>query len=157
SSGVAYSPEIHLRAGPSVLDGLLPGSRGLPERCCRIPPVPGSTPRAIPRLPRSRPLLLSFAQERLWFLDRLLPAGPVYNVTAVCPRVRGRLDEAALERALAAFVARHEALRTRFPARDGRPVQEIDPPGPLPLPRADLSSLPARVRRAEALCRGQGL
>ncbi|HZF11846.1 MAG TPA: amino acid adenylation domain-containing protein [Thermoanaerobaculia bacterium] len=110
----------------------------------------GSAPRDIPRLPRSRPLPLSFAQERLWFLDRLLPAGPVYHVTAVCSRLRGRLDEAALEGALAAFVARHEALRTRFPAQDGRPVQEIDPPGPFALPRADLSALPGTVQRAEA-------
>ncbi|HEX4882672.1 MAG TPA: condensation domain-containing protein, partial [Casimicrobiaceae bacterium] len=56
---------------------------------------------------------VSFAQQRMWLLDRLLPAGDVYNTRHVV-RLSGALDVDALRRALAALVARHETLRTRF-------------------------------------------
>jgi hypothetical protein len=69
---------------------------------------------------------LSFAQEELWLLDRLLPGEVAYHVP-IALRLTGQLDRAALQRALDRVVERHEALRTRFPAVDGLPVQEIEP------------------------------
>jgi hypothetical protein len=76
---------------------------------------------------------LSFAQERLWFLDRLDPDNPAYVIPSSL-RLRGRLDVPALERALAEVVRRHEVLRATFHEEDGRPVQRIAPPGPVALP-----------------------
>ena len=67
---------------------------------------------------------MSFAQERLWFLDQLSAGSPVYNVP-IAIRMEGRLDVAALMRALSTLVERHEALRTLFVTVDGIPSQTI--------------------------------
>ena len=67
---------------------------------------------------------LSFGQERLWFLAQLDAGGALYNVPLGL-RLRGALDVEALRAALAAVVARHEALRTGFVAQAGRPVQVV--------------------------------
>ncbi|MFL5540477.1 MAG: amino acid adenylation domain-containing protein, partial [Longimicrobiaceae bacterium] len=75
---------------------------------------------------RSGPLPLSFAQQRLWFIERLEGAGAAYHVS-VRQWLRGELDRAALRRALDRIVARHEALRTTFAEVDGEPVQRIAP------------------------------
>jgi amino acid adenylation domain-containing protein len=96
----------------------------------------------IPRVPRDGPLPLSFAQERLWFLEQMHPDSGLYNVPAAA-RLRGALDAAALERALAAVVARHEALRTvfRVDAEDGSaPQQVVLPSVDVALQRDDLSA-----------------
>ncbi|MEU8530981.1 amino acid adenylation domain-containing protein, partial [Streptomyces sp. NPDC048629] len=88
---------------------------------------------------RDQRLPLSFAQQRLWFLDQLDPGSVEYNVPLPI-RLRGVLDQSALGAALNAIVARHEVLRTRLVAGgDGVPHQVIDPPTPLPLPVADVS------------------
>ncbi len=102
----------------------------------------------IKRVPRDGELPLSFAQQRLWFIDQLEPESPAYNMPMPL-RLAGRLDRSALERSLAAVVARHEALRTRFPAVAGRPVQVIDPPPAPGIPLVDLRALPAGRRRRE--------
>ncbi|MDH5254635.1 MAG: amino acid adenylation domain-containing protein, partial [Gammaproteobacteria bacterium] len=81
---------------------------------------------------------LSFGQERLWFLEQLDPGSPAYNV-AWTIRCTGPLHLPALRAALDGLVARHPALRTRFPAVAGRPVPVIDPPAPLPLDVLDFS------------------
>jgi len=92
-------------------------------------------------------LALSFAQERLWFLDQLTPGNPFYNVP-VAVALRGRLDVPALQRALVALAKRHQTLRTRFPSLGGRPVQWVSRPS-WPLPVVDLSALPEKRREAE--------
>ncbi|MEU2060469.1 non-ribosomal peptide synthase/polyketide synthase [Streptomyces sp. NPDC013455] len=105
----------------------------------------GAAPAArqgIPRADRDRPLPLSFAQQRLWFLDRLRPGDPRYN-SAVAVRLTGAPDHEALRAALAAVVARHDALRTTFEETDGRPAQRVHPAGPVPLPVRDTGDLDA--------------
>jgi amino acid adenylation domain-containing protein len=91
---------------------------------------------------------LSFAQERLWFLDRLEPGAVTYNVVREL-RFRGPLDPAALAKALGEIERRHEPLRTRFRLVYGEPVQIVEPYSFRPLPIADLSGLPETARRAE--------
>jgi amino acid adenylation domain-containing protein len=98
---------------------------------------------------RDQDLPLSFAQERLWFLDRLAPGHAGYHIPLVLA-ARGDLSLPALEAALGAMVARHEALRTTYEARGGRPAQRVAPPAPWALPLVDLSGLPEGTRRAAA-------
>ncbi len=103
----------------------------------------------IPRLPRPLPpLRLSFAQERLWFVDRLTPGGVVYNVPAAM-LLRGRLAIPVLAASLEAIVRRHDTLRTRFTAGPDGPLQVVAEPAPLPLPLVDLGALPPARRQAE--------
>ena len=83
------------------------------------------TPRPAPRQ-RSGPAPLSFAQETLWFLDRLAPGRPTYNVP-MCFRLRHALQVDVLRNALAAVVARHESLRTYFSEDANGPVQIVQP------------------------------
>jgi amino acid adenylation domain-containing protein len=100
-------------------------------------------------VPRDLPLPLSFAQQRLWFLNQLEPASPLYNVPAAV-ELRGRLDRAVLAAALGEVARRHEALRTRLVAAPGGPVQIVDAAAPVPLPEIDLVGLPAAARLEEA-------
>jgi amino acid adenylation domain-containing protein len=92
---------------------------------------------------------VSFAQQRLWFLNQLEPESPAYN-TAMTVRMSGRLDSAALHRSLIAIVERHEILRTSFRIVDGQPLQLIAPSLDLPVPLVDLRHLPAATAEAEA-------
>ena len=99
-------------------------------------------------VPRDGELPLSFAQQRLWFIDQLEPGGSVYNFPAAV-RLKGPLNVAALKHSLHEIVKRHEALRTTFAIVDGRPVQVIAPLLTLPLPIVDLRYLPETEREAE--------
>jgi amino acid adenylation domain-containing protein len=91
----------------------------------------------------------SFAQERLWFLDRFRPGGAIYNLP-MAMRIAAALDVPALERAIREVALRHETLRTTFPARDGRPVQRVAPEPEVHLPIVDLRDLPVEEREARA-------
>ncbi|HZF37248.1 MAG TPA: amino acid adenylation domain-containing protein, partial [Blastocatellia bacterium] len=97
---------------------------------------------------RTGALPLSFAQQRLWFLDQLEPGNPFYNVAGAV-RMRGRLDVAALRASVNSVVARHEALRTRFVATDGEPVQVIEPQVEIELAETDLRGMSGEGREAE--------
>jgi len=104
--------------------------------------------RRIERRKSGGPCSLSFAQEQLWFLDQLAPGSPVYNIVDVIP-IDGKYDAAAMGRALAELVRRHEVLRTVFPQRNGHPIQSVLPTVDLALSELDISSLPAQERERE--------
>ncbi|MFL6126552.1 non-ribosomal peptide synthetase, partial [Actinophytocola sp.] len=92
-------------------------------------------------------LPMSFAQQRLWFLDQLVPDNAFYNVRRVL-RLRGGLDREVLGRALTEVVARHEALRTTFVSVAGRPGQVVHPPAPVPVEFVEVSSAADPVAEA---------
>ncbi len=100
------------------------------------------------RQDRATALPLSFAQQRLWFLDRFQPGSAAYNIAASV-RLEGALNGAALERSLSEIVARHEALRTRFVEAGGQPAQRFDPPSAWHLARIDLRELCCGARQSE--------
>jgi len=115
---------------------LTPERRALLERrLAARRPEAGIPPRA-----PDGPAPLSFAQARLWFVQQLAPSETAYNL-ALALRLRGPLDEAAMQTAFAALVERHEALRMRCAqGPDGAPVQTAD--ARPPLQRLDLSAAP---------------
>ncbi len=94
-------------------------------------------PAACVPVPRDGRLPLSFAQERLWFLDQLEPGTPAYNIPSLAASARAlSTSPTSANAALSEVVRRHEALRTTFRREDGAPVQEIRPALVLPLPIA---------------------
>ncbi|WP_049658321.1 non-ribosomal peptide synthetase, partial [Kitasatospora sp. MY 5-36] len=111
-------------------------------------PRPGAAPAVIPAADPAAEAPLSYAQQRLWFLDRFEPGSTEYTSLSVL-RLRGALDRAALGAALDALVERHEALRTTYAERDGRARQVVRPPHPVELPCADVpaAELDAHLER----------
>ncbi|WP_406062392.1 condensation domain-containing protein [Streptomyces sp. NBC_01077] len=101
------------------------------------------------------PSPLSFAQERLWFVDASAPGNPTYNVPLFF-RARGPVDPKALSLALEAVAARHEPLRTVFRLDDGRPVQSVLAAEPVPVEVLDLAGAPDAPARAEREARERG-
>lgn len=91
---------------------------------------------------------LSFAQERLWFLDRFQPGNPAYNVPTAF-RLAVALDAKLLEQCVNEVVRRHEVLRTTFSTQAGQPVQVIHPSMRIALLEVDLRTLPAPQQAAE--------
>ena len=104
-----------------------------------------------PLVARERPdeIPLSFAQQRLWFLDQLQPGCTAYLVPHA-HHLRGPLNTVALERSLEEMVQRHETLRTTFAADAGQPMQVIHPTGHYCLPLVDLRGLGQEKRKREA-------
>jgi amino acid adenylation domain-containing protein len=132
---------LFLNAGKrTVLERLLRGV-GSAHGVSRLPPI-----YPISRLQR---LPLSFAQQRLWFVDQLAPGDPSYNVSSAL-RIRGSLDVEALERSLEQIVWRHEVLRTTFSAVDGDAVQVVTDSTNFNLEIVDLEGVEGREREAEA-------
>ncbi|MFA6231852.1 MAG: amino acid adenylation domain-containing protein [Rhodanobacter sp.] len=103
-----------------------------------------SLPPLLPQM-RQAKIPLSFAQERLWFLERLGLVGAAY-VAPMALRLQGALNWDALERSFTDLRQRHESLRTRFDSEDGLPFQIIDAAGHFSLPMEDLSTLPQAQR-----------
>jgi amino acid adenylation domain-containing protein len=136
-----FQREIPLRAlfeSPTLADFATVVEKAMQrERGLEIPPIQ--------RVPRDGVLPLSFAQQRLWFLDQLDPLRPDYNVP-LAVRLRGALNPSALVRALSDSLRRHEILRTTFDAPGGDPVQIVHPPAPLAMPIIDLRFLSAAAR-----------
>jgi amino acid adenylation domain-containing protein len=99
-------------------------------------------------VPRDGDLPLSFAQQRLWFIDQLDPGNSVYNFP-VAVRLKGSLNLPALEQSLNEIVRRHEALRTTFSTVDGQPTQLIASRLNIGLPVADLRELCEVAREKE--------
>ena len=123
-----------------------------PEEACKLSP---SEKRALlaellrKRAAEPKAYPLSYAQERLWFLDQLGPGSPLYNVP-LAVSLPGVVDLEALRAALQEMVRRHEVLRTRFVVRDGRPVQLVEAGLEVQLPVRDLSAVPEPERQREA-------
>ncbi|MEM6455301.1 MAG: amino acid adenylation domain-containing protein, partial [Acidobacteriota bacterium] len=96
------------------------------------------------------PYPLSYAQERLWFLERFEP-GTARFLIVLPTRLHGALDAGAYAAALARVVARHGSLRTVFDSRAGQPVQIVRATMPVPLVRLDLRALPDEAARERAM------
>ncbi|BCJ37378.1 hypothetical protein Athai_48810 [Actinocatenispora thailandica] len=106
----------------------------LADRLRRARTAHAETPGTIDRCADDAEPILSYAQERLWFMDQLVPGSTAYTVPVVL-RLRGAVDGDAMAAALTEVCRRHETLRMRFPATDdGRPRIVVDPPAPVPLP-----------------------
>jgi amino acid adenylation domain-containing protein len=126
-AGLAMEVEVALRSGQNS------------------PPPPAPL-----RADRTKPIPLSFAQERLWFLEQFAPGSSVYHIPAAV-RLEGRLDTSALELALRALAQRHESLRTSFrAATGGEPAQVVAEQPDFQLLRTDLRAWPASDREPEA-------
>ncbi|MEW5929611.1 MAG: amino acid adenylation domain-containing protein, partial [Gemmatimonadota bacterium] len=110
----------------------------------------------IPRRSSGDPAPLSFAQQRLWVVDRLEPGSPAYNMSYAL-RLRGVLDVAALRASLGEVVRRHETLRTVFGERGGTPVQIVRPHAPAALRVVDLHDAPDAEAEAERLAAAEAL
>ncbi|HEX8391103.1 MAG TPA: amino acid adenylation domain-containing protein, partial [Longimicrobium sp.] len=135
------------------LRGLTPEKRRLLEMRLRASRESASGGLAA-RERTGEPLPVSFAQRRLWLIDRMNPGTALYNM-AMPRRLLGPLDVPAMEKTLNALRSRHEPFRTVFAERDGEPVQVIHPFTPVPLPVIDLSYLPEEERGEEALRRAR--
>ncbi|MGZ3457437.1 MAG: amino acid adenylation domain-containing protein, partial [Archangium sp.] len=103
---------------------------------------------ALQPVSRDAPLPLSFAQQRLWFLDQLEPGATSYNIPLAL-HLSGSLDVEALRLSFEALLLRHEVLRTTFLLHQGQPLQLIHPPSSWPLPTVDLSALPPSEHESE--------
>jgi len=107
-----------------------------------------------PILPREQngPAPLSFAQQRLWFLQQLEPESYVYNIP-VALRIEGPLNLAALEESMNKVICRHESLRTSFRTANGQAFQFINPPFSLHLSPEDIEAATETLREREIVNR----
>ena len=121
-------------------EGSAQGEGTQPSEGATIPPL----------VPQSRPALLplSYAQQRLWFIDQLQDSSTEYNVPNAF-HLWGDVDVPALERALSTIVERHEVLRTHFIQIEGDPVQVIETARPVDLAVEDFSALDEASRREQ--------
>ncbi|GAB4193582.1 MAG: hypothetical protein OHK0022_08640 [Roseiflexaceae bacterium] len=139
---------------PDSMDTLLkrianlpPEKRALLE--ARLQKTGAARPTGITASPAGEPAPLSFAQERLWFLDQFDPASPAYN-RLLALRIGGPLRGDLLERSVQTLVSRHDVLRSTFVMRDGQLWQQSTPHTGIALPIEDLCGLPAGEREQAA-------
>jgi amino acid adenylation domain-containing protein/FkbM family methyltransferase len=144
-AGLALEIEHRLRTGESaeMMPPLLPRRALPPSQPAEAEDAWGE---AVDGGTESWPL--SFAQERLWFLEQLMPGSAMY-LMPLAVRLVGALKVEALEQTISEIVRRHEVLRTSFPVLDGLPRQLISPAQPLLLPLHSLAHLPAQERESE--------
>lgn len=146
---VIFEEQTVRAIGQKIEESLAEKSQNTSQTSTRAVTEPSSS-FTIKRAPRNGPLPLSFAQERLWFLEQLDPGSPLYNVPAFV-KLSGSLNVAAFNGALNELVRRHEILRTSFVSVGDGPSQHISTTLELPLPLTDLSGLPADQRWSHAL------
>ncbi|MBT2489146.1 amino acid adenylation domain-containing protein [Streptomyces sp. ISL-96] len=132
------------------LAGLTPAQRALLDRRMRERSTSTVTNAPIPRRQRENRVPLTVDQERIWLIHQFDPEDPVYNVY-FASRLHGELDTDALQRAVDAFVQRHEAMRTTFEQDGHAPVQVIHDSMAVPLDHQDLRSVPADRREDEMM------
>ncbi|MEQ4304346.1 amino acid adenylation domain-containing protein [Plantactinospora sp. B6F1] len=137
---------------PQMRAGLSPARAALLRRWTQ---GRSATEVVVPRRRGTGPAPLSFSQERLWILDRLLGAGHAYNTIPLVARLRGPLDVTLFERSLAAVAARHEVMRSRIELVDGEPVQVVLPNVPIVVDAVDLRAVPDPAAEALRLARAQ--
>jgi amino acid adenylation domain-containing protein len=142
----AFGVELPLRA---VFEH--PTVAGLAQEVEKVSRLGGASPLPLARIDRSADLPLSFAQQRLWFIDQL-DGGSQYNMP-IALRLSGELSVAVLSRVLAEVVRRHESLRTVFSRVEGQPRQVILPPAGLAAAVVDLTALPSALRELVAMDR----
>ncbi|MEM8930192.1 MAG: amino acid adenylation domain-containing protein, partial [Acidobacteriota bacterium] len=128
---------------------LLAKLRARKQGSTAAPEAAADSPKTIPRVERDGPLPLSFGQERIWLLDRLMPDSNSFNMPFAL-RLVGDLDADALRRAIESLIARHESLRTTFVEIDGTPKQVVHEPASVTVEVRDLSHLPEAERRRQA-------
>src|SRR5215469_7419249 len=122
----------------AVLQAMLQNGNGRPESVQRIG-----------RRQPDKPAPLSFAQERLWFLDQFDQGNAAYNVPTSLP-LRGPISVRALEYSLTEIVRRHEVLRTTFSVQEGEPVQVVGPAEKVEIKVRDVSGEEVGQREREA-------
>jgi aspartate racemase len=130
--------------------GLSPSKRALLELKLKQNAAKSAARISIPKRSHHSPAPLSSAQQRLWFLSKLEPESPAYNIHVV-RRLSGLLNVKALEHALSEIVNRHESLRTRFEDVGGVPQQVIDDASEWKLKLVDLSSTDAKEQEAQRI------
>ncbi len=130
------------------LAALSPAKRALLEqRLKKKNTAPTAQQTILPRAERS-PVPLSFAQQRLWFLEQIEPNSPLYNIVRAV-QLSGSLNVEALQQSLNAIVERHESLRTVFLSVEGTPAVAIAPPQSVNLPVIDLSAIAPEKQQTE--------
>jgi len=127
-----------------------PTIAGLAEAVQASPRITGGPqePPLVP-MPRDERIQLSFAQQRLWFLDQLEPDSPFYNIPSAI-RLQGRLDFNAFQQAITQVVKRHETLRTTFKVFEGEPYQVIAPESAINILKLDLTDYSEDEREEKA-------
>lgn len=118
------------------------------KRAKQVTSRPAETRSSIPPRPAGADIPLSFAQQRLWFIDQLEPASAVYNVCQVV-RIQGPLEVTALQASLDEIIRRHESLRTNFVSAEGQPVQVIASERTITVQRTDLTGLAGTAQSVE--------
>ena len=128
---------------------LSPEKRSLIDNLLKEEGIDSEGPERISRREPAEHYPLSFAQQRLWFLDQLVPGSPFYNIPAAIP-IQYPINVEHFERALNEIIRRHESLRTTFAIHNGEPVQIIAPSLQLSLSVIDLRHLTPSERDQEA-------
>ncbi|MFZ6030185.1 MAG: non-ribosomal peptide synthetase [Chloroflexota bacterium] len=131
------------------IDALSPQKRAMFEALLQQKKANRAQGTIIPRRENNEGIPLSFAQQRLWFLDQIEPGNTFYNMASAV-RLLGRLEIAVLEQSLNEIIRRHETLRTTFSTVEGLPVQVIAPAQSICVAMLDVQQYPEAQRESEA-------